>query len=60
VNLATGHSRRDAYSFKSDFLMRAVAHALARVKQMSNNANSQGFAIGRSGPMSRIPRMRQT
>ena len=40
MNLATGHSRRDAYSFKADFLTRAFAHAPARLKQMSNNANS--------------------
>src|SRR5207244_7760078 len=40
VNLAPGHSRGDAHSFKSDFLTRAVAHAPARVKQMSNNASS--------------------
>src|SRR4029077_18145380 len=40
MNLGTGHSRRNAYSFKSDFLTRAVAHAPARVKQMSNNASS--------------------
>src|SRR6266516_5431513 len=40
MDLATGHARRDAHSFKPDFLTCAVAHAPARVKQMSNNANS--------------------
>jgi hypothetical protein len=28
MDLATGHSWRDAYSFKPDFLTRAVAHDL--------------------------------
>src|SRR5256885_16503347 len=40
MDLAAGNSGRNASSFKSNFSWRVVAaHPLARVKQMSNNAN---------------------
>src|SRR5262249_17544524 len=50
VDFGTGHSWRDAYSFKPNFLTRAVAYAPARVKQMSNNANSDGGAVALHRP----------
>src|SRR5262245_25184539 len=56
MNLGTGHSRRDAYSFKPDFLVRAVAHAPARVKQMSNNANSVDRIVALRRPDAAAPR----
>ncbi len=40
MDLGAGHSGRNACSFKPDFVTRAAAHALARVKQMSNNARA--------------------
>src|SRR5437764_15415491 len=40
MDLAAGHSGRNACSFKSDFLTRAAAHAPASVKEMSNNARA--------------------
>src|SRR5581483_4364422 len=40
MNPRAGDPWRDAYSFKANFFLRAVAHATARVKQMSNNASS--------------------
>src|SRR5438105_7076695 len=47
MDLAAGHSGRNACSFKPDFLTLAAAHAPARLKQMSNNARASSWTLRR-------------